>query len=96
MYKLKYYYLTKEKKEKLKKEFINTEYGKNLTKRLDRLFIIGICSFLFSIYLFISNKNIWDIITGIILLISSLLFTIGSHKIRIKNLNIFLIKNTKK
>jgi len=92
---LKYYSLTKEEKLKLKDEFYQTEFGKNIKYRLNRLLITGIFSFIFSILLFIIHTTIWDITTGIILLIASLIFIIGSHKLRINKLNNFLISKKK-
>jgi len=92
---LKYYSLTKDEKLKLKDEFYQTEFGKNIKYRLNRLLITGIFSFIFSILLFIIHTTIWDITTGIILLIASLIFIIGSHKLRINKLNNFLISKKK-
>ena len=95
MLRLKYYSLTKDEKLKLKDEFYQTEFGKNIKYRLNRLLITGIFSFIFSILLFIIHTTIWDITTGIILLIASLIFIIGSHKLRINKLNNFLISKKK-
>lgn len=92
MLRLKYYSLNKEEKEKLKKNFYNTEFGKSIKNRLDRLFIIGILGSIFSIYLFITYTNTWDIVSGIILIIASIFFLIGSFKVRIKKLNEYLVK----
>lgn len=96
MYKLKYYSLTKEEKEKLKKEFYKTDFGKNINSRLNRLLTIGIIGFIFSIILFIFHSNIWDIVSGILLLIASLIFIIGSFKVRTKKLNNYLVTEKKK
>ena len=95
MLKLKYYYLAKKEKKKLKNDFYQTDFGKNIKLRLNRLFIIGIIGLIFSIYLFINPDNKWDIISGIILLIVSLIFIVGSFKIRIDKLNSYLVKNKK-
>lgn len=95
MLRLKYYSLTKDEKLKLKDEFYQTEFGKNIKYRLNRLLITGIFSFIFSILLFIIHTTIWDITTGIILLNASLIFIIGSHKLRINKLNNFLISKKK-
>ena len=95
MYKLKYYTLSIEEKNKLKTSFYQTEYGKKINKLLIRLLIIGIIGLLFSIYLLITHVNIWDLITGIMLLIASIIFIIASFKLRINKLNDHLIKKKK-
>jgi len=95
MLRLKYYSLTKEEKDKLKLDFYNTEFGKSIKKRLNRLFLIGILGTLFSIYLLINPTNKWDIISGIILILASITFIIASFKIRINKLNTFLTKKKK-
>ena len=96
MYKLKYYSLTKDEQYDLKEEFSNTEFGQNINKRLTRLIILGIMGLIFSIYLFMSHSNIWEIITASILLIFSLIFLIAPHYIKINKLNDYLIKHKKK
>ena len=96
MYKLKYYTLDKNEQNKIKKKFYETEYGQNIKKRLNRLFIIGILGFLFSIILFIFHSNRYDIISGIILLLASITFIIGSIFVRIDKINNYLIKNKNK
>lgn len=96
MYRLKVYSLSKDERKKLKEEFYQTDIGKDLKLRLTRLLIIGILGILFSIYMFISNTSIFDIITGIILLIASLVFIIASFRLRITKLNDYLVKNKKK
>lgn len=95
MLRLKYYSLNKEEKINLKNKFYNTEYGAALKKRLDRLLIIGILGILFSTYLFIFPTNKWDIVSGIILVIASVVFIGGSFKVRIDKINTFLIKKKK-
>ncbi len=92
MYKLKYYSLTKEEKEKLTKEFYQTDYGKMIKKRLDRVFIIGIMSIVFGLFLIITNTSIWDILSGSSLLIAAAIFIYGSIKVRINKINDYLIK----
>ena len=95
MYKLKYYSLSSKEKLELKNEFYQTEFGHKLEVRLNRLLVIGILSFAFSIFLFITNTMIWDIVTGILLLIASFIFIIGSFKVRVQKLNDYLIKKNK-
>lgn len=96
MYKLKYYSLTKKEKEKLKKDFYQTDFGKSINKRLKRLLITGILGILFSIYLFLYNTTKWDIILGILLNLSCIVFIISSFTIRINKLNDFLVSKNKK
>ena len=95
MYKLKYYSLEKKEKIKLKEEFYQTEYGQNLKKRLNRLFITGILGVLFSLYLFIFHQTKWDIVTGSILTLASMIFIIGSFKVRIDKINDYLVRKKK-
>lgn len=95
MLRLKYYSLTKEEKQKLKNDFYDTEFGKEVKTRLDRLFIIGIISLIFSIYLYITSENIWNIVYSTILLLAALLFIYNSFKLRIKKLNNYLVKKKK-
>jgi len=96
MLRLKYYSLTKDEKKNLKNEFYNTEFGKEIKTRLDRLFIIGIIGILFSIYLYFTSINIWNIVYSTILVLASLLFIIMSFKVRINKINTYLVKKKKK
>ena len=91
----KYYSLTKEEKIKLKEKFYQTTYGRSLQTRLNRLLITGILGIIFSIILFIFPSNIWDIVTGMILVIASLIFIIGSFTLRVQKINDYLIKQKK-
>ena len=95
MLKSKYYTLTKEEQNNLKNDFYKTEYGTSLKKRLDRLFIIGIIGIIFSIFLFIFPSNKWDIVSGIILVLASIIFIVGSYKVRIDKINTYLTKKKK-
>ncbi len=92
MIKSKYATLSKDEKMKAKEEFYQTDLGRNLKFRLDRLFITGIVGILFSIFLFVSNSNVWEIVLGIMLLIASLVFLISSIKIRRDKISIYLNK----
>lgn len=95
MLKLKYNTLSKEEKNKVKNDFYKTEFGLSIKKRLDRLFIIGILSILFSLYLFIMPSNKWDIVTAVILVIAALIFITGSFKVRTDKINTFLTTKKK-
>lgn len=96
MLRLKYYSLTKEEKQTLKEKFYNTEFGNNIKLRLNRLIMTGIIGVLFSIYLFVTANNKWNIVYATILLLTSIFFIISSHKVRIKKLNDYLVKTKKK
>ena len=96
MLRLKYYSLTKEEKQKLKEKFYNTEFGNNIKLRLNRLIVTGLIGVLFSIYLFVTANNKWNIVYATILLLASIFFIISSHKVRIKKLNDYLVKTKKK
>ena len=95
MLKLKYYTLSKEDKYKIKDEFYKTEFGANIKKRLDRLFLTGIFCIIFAILLFIIHTTKWDVVTGIILLLASFIFIMGSYKVRIDKVNSYLVKKKK-
>ena len=95
MLKLKYYTLNKEEKKNIKNEFYETEFGLNIKKRLDRVFIIGILGILFSLYLIIFPTSKLDTIMGILLIISSFVFIFGEHKVRIEKINNYLVKKKK-
>ncbi len=77
---------------KYKKDFYKTSYGESLKKRLDRLMVIGILGTIFSIFLFIFHVTIWDITSGIILLLASLFFIIESIVLRINKTNDYILK----
>ena len=96
VYKLKYYSLSKEEKKDLKKEFYKTDVGKNVNIRLKRLIIFGTMGIFFSIYLFILRINIWDLLTGIVLLLISIFFIAASFKIRVTKLNDYLVSKRNK
>jgi len=97
MLRLKYYSLNKEEKTNLKKEFYETQFGKNIQNRLIRLLVIGIIGTLYSVYLFINPSNKWDIVSGVMLTLASFVFIIGSFRLRTKKLNNYLVsKKTKK
>ena len=93
--KLKYELLSKDEKNNLKEDFYNTEQGKKIKTRLNRVFIYGIIGILFSIYLFFSEKIIAFKVLAVGLLVVSIIFIISSFKIRINKLNEFLVSNKK-
>lgn len=91
----KYQRLNKKEKEQIKKEFYNTELGKTLNIRLTRLLFTGLIGILFSLYIIANdykNKISWMTwFLSIPLLIFSLIFIFMSFKLRIKNLNDYVI-----
>lgn len=96
----KYQRMNKTEKKDIQDKYFNSSEGINMKNRLTRLNITGVMGILFSIYLIYSNitqdgNNIWQYIMAGILFISSIIFIIGSYKIRIKVLNKFAIKNSK-
>lgn len=96
----KYQRMNKSEKKLIKQKYYAKEEGKNMQNRLNRLVITGIMGLLFSAYLIYSNitndgNNVWQYILSGILIIASLLFIIGSYKIRIKVLNQYAVKNSK-
>ena len=95
MKKLKYYTLNNEEKYKIKDEFYKTEFGQNIRARLNRLCLTGIFCIIFAIILFIFHTTKWDIVTGVILIIASILFIGGSIKVRINKINDYLVKKKK-
>lgn len=88
----KYQRMTKDQRSALKIEYKNTQKGKYILSKLRNVFIIGIVSYIYSIYLFITSKNIWDYIMAGILLVFGCIFVITSAKLKVKNLNEFAIR----
>ena len=96
----KYQRMNKEQRKNIKDKYFNTEDGKSMYNRLMRLIITGVIGIFFSIYLIYSNyttdgNNIWQYIMAGILIIASIIFILGSIKIRLKVLNKFALKNSK-
>ena len=96
----KYCRMSKEEKKQCQKFYYNTDKGKDMKKRLTRLFIIGIIGICFSIFLVVSgyfanelNWATWGM-AGI-LLAFSIVFIVGAFKIRIKCLNQYAVKKMK-
>jgi len=96
----KYQRMNKEEKKNIKNKYYATTEGKAMHNRLIRLLIIGFMGILFGIYLIYSNytqdgNNIWQYILAGMLMVASLVFIIGSIKIKGKVLNKYAIKNSK-
>lgn len=98
--KTKYQRMTKNEKKEIQDKYYKTENGKAMKNRLTRLLITGTMGILFSLYLFYTNytndgNNIWEYILSSILLVASIIFIIGSFKIKYKVLNKEAIKSSK-
>lgn len=95
----KYDRLTKEEKRKAKEEFFNTERGKSLKIRFNRIFIYGIILFVFGIILLveaiIKKDSVAQIIYGSILILFGISFIIGRFIILRKQVNDFITKKKK-
>lgn len=96
MKKYKYQTLTKEEKRKAKNDFYQTDNGKNLKKRFDRLFLYSILLTMFAIYIVISaiinDDEFYNYIYGISLFVMAIIFLIGRYKIYLENINNFIVK----
>ena len=99
--KYRYQRLSKEEKKAWKQTYYNTTAGKSMNIRLVRLMFTGIIGFLVALYIItnnIINNNVdWTTwITTIPLMIASIIFISASFILRIKNLNMFIVKEEKK
>ena len=96
MKKYKYQTLTKEEKQKAKNDFYQTDKGKNLKKRFDRLLLYSILLAMFAIYIIIStiinDDAFYNYIYGISLFVMAIIFLIGRYKIYLENINNFIVK----
>ena len=95
----KYQRMNKEEKKELIGDYKKTEFGKNYLFRLKRLLIIGIVGIAFAILEFLvayfNKDDIWDYISSGLLLIISIVFIIGSIRLKGKQLNKYALKRTK-
>lgn len=94
----KYQRLTKEEKKQAIKEYQQTEKGHGMMKRLTRLMIIGIIGIIYAIGYFIMeytnySLTLADLFLIVPLFLASLFFIIMAYKLKIKNLNNFVLKN---
>lgn len=96
MKKYKYQTLTKEEKQKAKNDFYQTDKGKNLKKRFDRLLLYSILLAMFAIYIIIStiinDDAFYNYIYGISLFVMAIIFLLGRYKIYLENINNFIVK----
>ena len=90
--KTKYQRMSKEEKKLLLKRYKNTEKGKYIMSKIRNVFIYGILSYVFAVYLLIDAKNIWSYIGAFGLLIFGSVFIVASIRLYIKNLTRFAVK----
>ena len=99
MLKNKFQRLEKKEKKKAIENYYKTDVGKANKSRFLRLLIIGIACFLYSTYLIVdaivNDGNIWYYIMAGFVIAFGLVFLIGRHKIMVKSVNNYLIKNKK-
>jgi len=93
--------MSKERKKELRDKFYQTDKGKEIRKRLNRVVCYAIILFLFSLYILISHFingdtkwYTWLVFSGCI--IFGLIFMIMQNIIRKDNLNEFYEKDKKK
>ncbi len=100
MEKNKYQRATKEEKQKARNDFFNTDFGRDLKKRLNRLVIYSILLIGFAIYFIIDNiindNTVTNYILAAFFIIFAIIFLIGRHYVIVKNANDYMIKNKNK
>lgn len=100
MEKNKYQRSTKEEKQKARNAFFNTDFGRDLKKRLNRLVIYSILLIGFAIYFIIDNiindNTVTNYILAAFFIIFAIIFLIGRHYVIVKNANDYMIKNKNK
>ena len=94
----KYQRMSKEEKKKCKEKYFQTEKGKDMKARFIRLYICGTLGLLFSVFLIVSgyysNELSWATwAMAIILVLFSIIFSVGATILKGKVLNQFAIKN---
>lgn len=99
MEKNKYQRASKNTKKEVQTAFFQTDYGKSIKVRLNRLLIYSIllivCTIYFFIDSFIGDFSVSQIAVAIFCLIFASLFIWGRHYIIIKNCNTYMINNPK-
>ena len=88
----KYQRMTKDQKHALLIEYKNTEKGGYILSKLRNVFIIGILSYAYAVYMFITADKVWDYVGATSLIIAGCVFVGSSIKLKNKNLNKFAIK----
>lgn len=99
MKKYKYQRLTKEEKKKAREEFYETEYGKSLKQRFNRIIIYSIVLILFGIYLLIEacikKDSYAEYIYSSIIIIFGISFMISKFRIEMVKVNDYITKPKK-
>ena len=100
MEKNKYQRSTKNEKKEARIAFFNTEYGKSLKIRLNRLIIYSVLLVACAIYFVIDNimndNTISNYILAVFFVIFAIVFMVGRHYVIVKNTNDYMIKNKRK
>lgn len=94
--KTKYQRMTKEEKKDVVEQYKKTEKGAYLLSKLKNVLIIGVFSYLYSIYMMITAENIWNYIGAGSLFIAGCVFVVASIRLRRKYINQFAVRSYKK
>ena len=89
--------LTRQEKKATLNKYYQTDMGKINKKRFLRLLIYGILCITYSLVLIIEqlmkNSSLWNYIMALVMFIFGLVFLIGRHKLIIRSINYYLVKN---
>ncbi len=89
--------LTKQERKEILNKYYQTDMGKINKNRFLRLLIYGILCITYSLVLIIEqlikNSSLWNYIMALVMLIFGLVFLIGRHKLIIRSINYYLVKN---
>lgn len=100
MTKNKFQRMTKAEQKKEMEMFYQTNRGKELKARFNRILIYSILLILFGLALLISailkDSSIYDYIYSILILVFGIFFLIGRHLIIVKQTNEYIINKSKK
>lgn len=100
MIKYKYLTLTRAEKKAAKKEFWQTDHGKDLKIRTNRLLVYSILLLGFGIWLLIDatikGDSIAKYIYGSVIIIFAFVFLIGRYIVTVKQVNNYIVKKPKK
>lgn len=95
--KVKYLRLSAKERKKVKEKYYNTENGKYVKKKLLSALVCAILCVIGAIYLildaFINDLLLIEKIYGFMILIFGIILLIAHHKIFIKKINEYVIKN---
>ena len=95
-----HHYLSKEEKKEARIKYVNTEKGREMITRLNRIFFEGIfCLGSFVVILvcfFIFKLAWWYLFFAGLTLLSGIIFIVGQHLVRVTEYNNFLKTKKKK